>query len=137
MVFVERGFTQIGAQVPSGTVEFGENLNEAVIREAREETGLSKLRVIDYLGSCRVDQTKYGLHEMHCRHFFHLVCEENTPETWSHVEAHPSIIEHDTPDEIIFDFSWMKIEDALSNLAEGHSAMLYSLIKTHNNSSDN
>jgi 8-oxo-dGTP pyrophosphatase MutT (NUDIX family) len=41
-----------GIQIPAGTVEDGEPAESAVIREAREETGLRGLRVERYLGCC-------------------------------------------------------------------------------------
>jgi 8-oxo-dGTP pyrophosphatase MutT (NUDIX family) len=44
-----------GIQIPAGTVEEGETPEEAVIREAHEETGLAPLSVQRYLG-CR-DET--------------------------------------------------------------------------------
>lgn len=42
-----------GIQVPAGTVELGEPLEAAVLREAAEETGLSQLRLLRHLGHTR------------------------------------------------------------------------------------
>jgi 8-oxo-dGTP pyrophosphatase MutT (NUDIX family) len=39
-----------GIQVPAGTVEAGETVSEAVLREAAEETGLAPLSISRYLG---------------------------------------------------------------------------------------
>ena len=39
-----------GIQLPAGTVEIGEHPNEAVLREASEETGLSSFKFIKLLG---------------------------------------------------------------------------------------
>lgn len=40
-----------GVQIPAGTVETGEHPDDAVLREAREETGL-EVRAARYLGTC-------------------------------------------------------------------------------------
>ena len=39
-----------GVQLPAGTVEEGETAEEAVLREAAEETGLAKLRLLSTIG---------------------------------------------------------------------------------------
>ena len=41
---------EAGIQVPAGTVEPGESPDDAVIREAHEETGLAGLTIRRYLG---------------------------------------------------------------------------------------
>jgi 8-oxo-dGTP pyrophosphatase MutT (NUDIX family) len=41
---------QAGIQIPAGTVEAGEDWQTAVLREAREETGLTQLTIQRYLG---------------------------------------------------------------------------------------
>lgn len=45
--------SRAGLQLPAGTVELGEEPDEAVIREAREETGLKNISIVEKLG---VDQ---------------------------------------------------------------------------------
>ena len=40
MVFTHRDIPEAGVQVPAGTVEEGETLDAAVLREVHEETGL-------------------------------------------------------------------------------------------------
>ena len=42
-----------GVQIPAGTVEKGESLEAAVLREAAEETGLASLTIDRYLGCAR------------------------------------------------------------------------------------
>ncbi len=39
-----------GIQIPAGTVEEGETLEQAVLREASEETGLSHVRIVRHIG---------------------------------------------------------------------------------------
>lgn len=44
-------------QIPAGTVEIGESIADAAMREATEETGLSSLTLVSYLGN-QVQQMK-------------------------------------------------------------------------------
>jgi 8-oxo-dGTP pyrophosphatase MutT (NUDIX family) len=44
-----------GIQIPAGTVELGETVEAAVLREAAEETGLENLRIIRELGRINVE----------------------------------------------------------------------------------
>src|SRR5690348_8023184 len=90
LVFKHADFPEAGIQVPAGTVEPGEALEEAVIREAREETGLIDLVVVRYLGYQKHDLAQYGLDRIDHRHFFHLACRQDCPATWRHYETSPS-----------------------------------------------
>ncbi|MFW9843950.1 MAG: NUDIX domain-containing protein [Candidatus Thorarchaeota archaeon] len=124
LVFTERGFTEIGQQIPSGTVESSENLEEAVLREVFEESGLRNLRVNKYLGTNDIDQRKYGQERIHRIHYFHLMCKESTPEAWSHEEKDPSERDENTPERIIFDFLWVKLPEGATGLKEGFDTFL-------------
>ncbi|MFX1416938.1 MAG: NUDIX domain-containing protein, partial [Promethearchaeota archaeon] len=73
LVFTERGFERFGLQVPAGSKKKEESLERAVLREAKEETGLESLTVVKHLGTVDVDQAEYGLDETHRRYFFHLL----------------------------------------------------------------
>ncbi|HVY31412.1 MAG TPA: NUDIX domain-containing protein [Polyangiaceae bacterium] len=74
-----------GIQVPGGSVEPGETLAEAALREAREETGLSKLALRAELGSARYElQVDVG--PPHLRHFFHIEAAEMRAPRWQHQE---------------------------------------------------
>ena len=124
LVFTERGFEQFGLQIPAGSPKDRESLEEAALRETQEETGLSELMIDEYLGSVDIDQAKYGIQEIHRRHFYHIRTSEETPERWTNEEKDPSIVTEYTPDKIIFDLLWMSLIDGIPELAEGHDAFL-------------
>ena len=121
LVFTERYFTEIGLQIPCGTVESGEDFEAGVLREVYEESGLRNLRVSKYLGTHDIDQRKYGQERIHRVHYFHLICKENTPDTWSHEEKNPSERDETTPERIIFDFQWVKLSDETAGRFETNS----------------
>lgn len=128
LVFKELGFEHFGIQVPAGSPNLNETLEDAVLRETKEETGLTHLSIAVYLGCIDVNQTKYGRNEIHRRHFYHLTTTEETPETWHHEEKDPSIVTEFTPDQIIFELWWISLKGKRPVLAEGHGAFLTSLI---------
>lgn len=110
LVFNHRDFPEAGVQVPAGTVEEGEDIARAVLREAEEETGLADLRLVSYLGARDFDAApaqRPG--EIHERHFFHLRAAANAPEKWRHWEMTPSG-EDKTP--VAFDLYWVEREKA-------------------------
>jgi 8-oxo-dGTP pyrophosphatase MutT (NUDIX family) len=89
LVFRQPDFPGAGVQVPGGSVEAGEALEAAALREAREETGLTELVVQSYLGSVEYE-LKVDVGPPHLRHFFHLVNVGPAPARWQHTELSPS-----------------------------------------------
>jgi len=118
LVFTHPDHPDAGIQVPAGTLEHGESPRAGVLREAFEETGLTGLRVVRFLGMFRFDARPYGRNEIHNRWFFHLECPGSPPETWIHREESPS----DGGGPIRFAFSWVPLPDV--RLDFGQDAML-------------
>jgi len=92
LVFSQPAASEAGIQVPSGTVEDGEQPHDAVVRETNEETGLEGLRVERLLGTHtrHVTLPSGELLPIH-RHFFHLSWRGPIQaQRWRHWELNPS-----------------------------------------------
>ena len=107
LVFREPDFPEAGVQVPGGTVEPGETYSQAVLREAEEETGLGKLRLVRKLGLSQRDTVGDEATPIF-DHFFHLTTNEILPESWQHFEKTPS----NGGEPILFEFNWVKLKAA-------------------------
>ena len=126
LVFRHVDFPEAGIQVPSGTVEIGEDLEEAVLREAEEESGLTALKVISYLGDTSFifdppDQKAVQVQ----RHYFHLewpgpIIEER----WQHWEMSPSEGEEER---FLFELFWVP-QSKVPNLSGKLGLMLDRLV---------
>lgn len=103
VVFEEPDSPSVGIQVPGGTVEPGESLEAAVLREAYEETGLTNLRLVRSLG---VQLHRRPSGRIHRRHYFHLVDESPTEhEVWEHYEEHP----HSGSERVLYRLRWASL----------------------------
>ena len=89
LVFRQPDFPDAGIQVPGGSVEVGEALEAAALREAREETGLLELVVQSYLGTAAYE-LKVDVGNPHLRHFFHLAYTGPVQPRWEHTEPTPA-----------------------------------------------
>jgi 8-oxo-dGTP diphosphatase len=89
LVFRQPDFPDAGIQVPGGSVEAGEGLEAAALREAHEETGIGELVLQSYLGSVEYE-LKVDVGPPHLRHFFHLAYAGPLTARWQHVEQKPS-----------------------------------------------
>jgi 8-oxo-dGTP pyrophosphatase MutT (NUDIX family) len=123
LVFAHPDHPGAGIQVPAGSLEHGETPREGVMREAFEETGLTSLRLVRFLGLTRFDARPYGRNEIHNRWFFHLECTEAPSEGWIHWERSPS----DGGDPIRFAFAWLPLTEV--HVDFGHDAMLHRLAR--------
>lgn len=127
LVFSHPFAPEAGIQVPAGTVNAGEPFEEAVMREAEEETGLRNLTLVGWLGEQDIDLTAFGKAELHRHHFYHLRCADAPPDTWRHYERYPS----EGPTEpIAFDFFWARLPDDVPELIADHGKYLTELMQS-------
>jgi 8-oxo-dGTP pyrophosphatase MutT (NUDIX family) len=115
LVFSQPNGFEAGIQVPAGTMEPGEKPEEAVLREAFEETGLAGLEIVSFLGDREIDARKSGQNELHQSYFFHLRCTQTAPEQWEHKENHPH---GSSTEQIIFALYWVNLSEAPELAAE-------------------
>lgn len=128
LVFRQIDAPKAGIQVPGGTVDAGELLPEAVLREAFEETGVADLEIVAALGAAWFDLAAHGYaDEVHHRHFFHLRAATPLPATWQHEERHRS----DGGPPILFTFFWMPIAEASALLIAEMGALAHRLDPDH------
>ena len=104
LVFVHPLHPEVGLQVPAGTVEPGESPAVALLRELREETGLSEFGKPTYLGEATFDMAQFGRAESHRRYFYRVPLAQGAPERWRHLETSGGT----TPAEL-FEFFWVPL----------------------------
>ena len=76
-------------QLPGGTLEPGEPVGPAGLREAVEETGLERLLAVGYLGTRRIEPARSLCAQTLDTRFVHLECRHRTPVRWPSLEATP------------------------------------------------
>ncbi|MFB7673601.1 NUDIX domain-containing protein [Kitasatospora purpeofusca] len=113
----DHGYEEVGIQVPAGSIRPDETPEDAALREAREETGLSAFTVVRKLGETEYDLTPYR-YEVQRRHVFHLALAEPTPERWAGEETHDG-----TRPPTSFECFWLPLETA-HILQSGQGALL-------------
>jgi 8-oxo-dGTP diphosphatase len=126
LVFIEPDFPEAGVQVPAGTVGEGEPLEDAVLREAYEETGLSNLKLESYLGTRVYDMRPITGDEVDIhRHYFHLSYSGPMGKNrWQHWEETPSGGETEP---ILFELYWVAFPDGIPELSGKLGDMLEKL----------
>jgi len=124
LLFAHPNSPEAGIQVPAGTLEDGEEPEAGVLREATEETGLTELMVVSFLGEQHRAMSDIGKDEIHHRSFFHLRCVAEPPDRWRHGEISPS----DGGVPIPFDFFWARLPDEVPELVADHGYHLPALL---------
>ncbi|MGY1439860.1 NUDIX hydrolase [Streptomyces reniochalinae] len=82
LVFDHVGMPEAGTQVPAGGVRPGEGLEEAVLREVVEETGLRGVTVLRLIGE--EDKPHPDTGQPRRTSFFHLQAPPEGPDAWEH-----------------------------------------------------
>ncbi|HEX6591433.1 MAG TPA: NUDIX domain-containing protein [Moraxellaceae bacterium] len=121
LVFRQPDFPEAGVQVPAGTIDKDETPDAAVLREAQEETGLTRLTAPHFLGQQDFDARPFGKQELHRRHFFHLRVEGVVAENWRHYESDPS---DGSGVPIAFELYWLPLNAAREALVASHGELL-------------
>ena len=122
LVFRHRDFPEAGLQAPGGSIEDGEDPDEAVLRELQEESGLTDVRVVGLLGRYLYNAAPLA-DEVHDRYVYHLELTGPAKESWLHWENDPS---NGSPP-IAFEFFWMSLSDPDLQLAGGRGDLLHRL----------
>ena len=125
LVFSHPFHPEAGIQVPAGTIEAGEAPEEAVLREAYEETGLEKLNLRAFLGMQEFDLSSYGRAEIQRRYFFQVEFYGESPAVWRHFENNRS---DGSTEPIEFELFWVQFPDEVPEL-HGAQGILLSSIK--------
>ncbi|GCE29648.1 hypothetical protein KDA_51320 [Dictyobacter alpinus] len=125
LVFSHLKAPEAGIQVPAGTIEEGETPEQAVLREAWEETGLTHLVLDAFLGEQERDMADFGREEIHYRYFYHLRYQGRPQAVWQHAERFSST-SHDWP---LFKFFWATLPDQVPILIADHGFLLPQLIE--------
>jgi 8-oxo-dGTP pyrophosphatase MutT (NUDIX family) len=104
LVFDQRGDPEAGTQVPAGRLDPGESLEEGLLRELHEETGLDRVRIVremPVLGD-------WALQSPYENHAFEVRPEEATPDRWDHV------VHGDGDDAgMVFEYRWEAVDSEL------------------------
>lgn len=125
LVFSHPYEQEAGIQVPAGTIEEGETPEQAVLREAFEETGLTDLVLDGFLGEQERDMVDFGREEIQHRYFYHLRYQGQPQAVWQHAELFPS----DSHEPHIFEFFWATLPDQVPALIADHDFLLPQLIE--------
>jgi 8-oxo-dGTP diphosphatase len=105
LVFRHRDYPLAGIQIPAGTVEEGESLVDATLREVLEESGLSALQVIREV-ACE-DYFHVEKRQFQKRHFFHLKSVNLVLDRWDFV------VDSSTHDRgLVLQYYWIPLDHA-------------------------
>ena len=127
LVFRQPDFPDAGIQIPGGSMNPDEQPEDAVLREAFEETGLAGLVIETCLGVVEHELTPSGQRGTLQRHYYHLRVEGELPDTWQHVELDPSEGDEES---VLFEFFWARLPDGIPPMVGQRDEMIPALLRT-------
>lgn len=107
LVFTHRNFPEAGMQVPAGTVDSGEAIEAALLREIREESGLADVRLVRKLAEQA--EPRWG----QTRHVFQIAAPDDLPDRWTHTVRG---LGEDTG--LVFEYRWAKLSGRIELAGE-------------------
>jgi 8-oxo-dGTP diphosphatase len=84
LVFDHRDMPEVPTQVPAGRIDAHESLEEGVLREVEEETGLTGIRIAGELADADEFERLFGP-GAHRSWAFHAVADATGPDEWEHL----------------------------------------------------
>ncbi len=105
LVFDHKNMPEAGTQVVGGTVDPGEELKTALVREIYEESGLNVIESdLKYIGESVYFRKDFP--EKNLRTYF-LIDGNHLPNSWSH-----QVISSGEDNNLVFDFYWVSLSIA-------------------------
>jgi 8-oxo-dGTP pyrophosphatase MutT (NUDIX family) len=105
LVFDHDGMPDVPTQVPAGRVDAHESLEEGVLREVEEETGLTGIRIAGELADDAEFERLYGS-DAHRSWAFHAVADEAGADRWKHLVSGTGM-----DSGLVFLCRWVPLED--------------------------
>lgn len=110
LVFEDPEHPYIGVQVPAGRLDAGEELEAGLLRELKEEAGLTHARIVQELPAFEDHYTS-----RYENHGFHVVLEEEAPDEWEHV-----VVGQGDDAGLVFHYRWLPIGSNLRLFGRAH-----------------
>jgi ADP-ribose pyrophosphatase YjhB (NUDIX family) len=109
LVFTHRDDPEAGVQVPAGTVEPGEPIEAALLREIREESGLADVQLVRQLAEH--EEVEWDNN----RHVFHLIAPNGAPDRWAHIV-------HGQGEDagMVFEYRWVDLSERVELAGAQH-----------------
>ena len=94
-------------QVPAGRIDYHETLEEGLLREVEEETGLTALQIVGQLADADEVERLYGVFP-HRSWVFHALAEEGGADAWEHAVTGTGMDAG-----MVFDLRWIPLDGEL------------------------